>query len=326
MNNMKSYPLMIFFLACLFQSSSTYAWHSVEGVVSDLTGKKLPDVKVELRTTNRRTIDTTYTSDSGHFYFSKVNVGTYELYINADGYREFSERVDYLSNTPQNYYEDISLIPLASTLGDASGGKLDEFFNPPSVKIRKKALKLFRKAITQKELKNRDKATEMLEKAIKEDPDFARAYSELAELQLEMDQLDQAEKNLTKALQLNEFDPHPLVRRAWLQHEKNMWAEAEETLMKALKLDPDRPETFTALGINYFNQKKYSKAIENLENALSLNPFGNHKAVIYLGRIFEMRKDYRSARRTYKNFIDKNPTDENLEEIQELLTEVKNKI
>jgi hypothetical protein len=59
---------------------------SIEGSVADPTGAKIVAARVLLRTTSGTPVAETQTDTAGHFSFSKVPIGTYEIVVEAAGF------------------------------------------------------------------------------------------------------------------------------------------------------------------------------------------------------------------------------------------------
>jgi eukaryotic-like serine/threonine-protein kinase len=136
-----------------------------------------------------------------------------------------------------------------------------------------------------REGKNLD-AIKGLQGAIKEDPQFALAFSRLAEIDLELGYDADAERNSRRAMELS--DQLPKAEKYLIQ--ANHWRvmkdpkkaiEAYENLAKTFPQDTD---VMYALGGLYEDQGDYAKAQEQFQNILKSDP-NNIKALWQLGTV-----------------------------------------
>ena len=136
-----------------------------------------------------------------------------------------------------------------------------------------------------REGKNLD-AIKGLQDAIKEDPQFALAFSRLAEIDLELGYESDAERNSRRAMELS--DQLPKAEKYLIQ--ANHWRvmkdpkkaiEAYENLAQTF---PQNPDVLYALGSLYVDQGDYAKAQTEFQNILKSDP-NNIKALWQLGTV-----------------------------------------
>jgi eukaryotic-like serine/threonine-protein kinase len=136
-----------------------------------------------------------------------------------------------------------------------------------------------------REGKNLD-AIKGLQGAIKEDPQFALAFSRLAEIDLELGYDSDAERNSRRAMELS--DQLPKAEKYLIQ--ANHWRvmkdpkkaiEAYENLAKTF---PQDSEVLYALGSQYVDQGDYAKAQTEFQDILKSDP-KNIKALWQLGTV-----------------------------------------
>ncbi len=136
-----------------------------------------------------------------------------------------------------------------------------------------------------REGKNLD-AVKGLQGAIKEDPQFALAFSRLAEIDLELGYDSDAERNSRRAMELS--DQLPKAEKYLIQ--ANHWRvmkdpkkaiEAYENLAKTFPQDTD---VMYALGSLYLDQGDYAKAQSAFQDILKADP-KNIKALWQLGTV-----------------------------------------
>ncbi len=146
-----------------------------------------------------------------------------------------------------------------------------------------------------REGKNLD-AIKGLQGAIKEDPQFALAFSRLAEIDLELGYDADAERNSRRAMELS--DQLPKAEKYFIQ--ANHWRvmkdpkkaiEAYENLAKTFPQDSDIEY---ALGSLYVDQGDYAKARTEFQNILKSDP-KNIKALWQLGTVAFLQDDPQGA-------------------------------
>jgi tetratricopeptide (TPR) repeat protein len=109
-------------------------------------------------------------------------------------------------------------------------------------------------------------------KKIREDPDSARAYYELADLQANREEWEDAIHNYRRALSIDSAMKEAWVRLGSLLTKLGRFDEAEPVLMKACAHNPCHPEPFNSLGVIAHDRGHYGKSREYLEKAIQLNP------------------------------------------------------
>jgi tetratricopeptide (TPR) repeat protein len=114
---------------------------------------------------------------------------------------------------------------------------------------------------------NDDKAYAYFKAAIIADPNFAPAYSNLAQLYNRRGMNAAAEDLLHHAIALNERSDAPLRTLHKLLVAEGRSAEAEAIAIKLRKHDDEDPYFWVGIGLDHLQQNRYSKAIEALERA-----------------------------------------------------------
>lgn len=127
-------------------------------------------------------------------------------------------------------------------------------------------------AINFAESKLYDNASQLLMKAIRQDPNLYEAYYNLGLMNLRMGQMDAAEKNLLKAASLRpySFDVNSLIGVIYSQQGK---PEASiEFLMRADLLRPNDLKVVTLLALQLIDGRYFDEALRILERTLKVLP------------------------------------------------------
>ena len=148
---------------------------------------------------------------------------------------------------------------------------------------------------------------EYFEKAIALQPDYAEAYSGLAdyygggsvggELDPKM-AIPEWEKNAKKALELDSTvpEPHHTMAAFYFFHQWN-WKKAEEEERRAIELNPNMSEAYHVLSYILFAENRMDDAVEAQRRATEVDPFARPWALGYVlmgaGRYAEAEAELR---------------------------------
>jgi eukaryotic-like serine/threonine-protein kinase len=146
-----------------------------------------------------------------------------------------------------------------------------------------------------REGKNLD-AVKMLQAVVQEDPQFALAYSRLAEADLELGYDAEAEKNSRKAVELSQTLPAAekyLVEAANARVMKDN-KKAIEAYENLAKIFPGNSDVEYALGNLYSNNGEYDKARTQFAAILKADP-KNIKALWQMGNLEYQQDNYQAA-------------------------------
>jgi tetratricopeptide (TPR) repeat protein len=194
------------------------------------------------------------------------------------------------------------------------------------------------------EARQYDQAIINYEKAIKENPRFADAYSNLGILYKRQNKLDDAERQFRMALTVNprheaaQTNLTNLLRRkgdyekietqsrqaaeqgsgksamayhatgmAYLDKEQLDKAIAE--FKKAIQQAPDMPEIQSSLGVAYYRKREYANAVVYLRKAATNLAYANRdRASFNLGLAYQQNREYTKAIEAYKDVLMSDPS------------------
>lgn len=129
-----------------------------------------------------------------------------------------------------------------------------------------------------------DEAEACFNKALMINPNYARAWSNLGNLQMHKGNLTMAEPYYIKTLEIELNNINALINLGRIKIKQKYFIKAEEYLRKAYRIDPNRVPVNFFLAEVYFNQNKLIKAKNLFTRVKNLDP-KNHVAVIRLERI-----------------------------------------
>lgn len=168
-----------------------------------------------------------------------------------------------------------------------------------NIQINSKAREFFNSGV--KYLNNKDyiNAVELFKSAIKEDPNYTKAYNNLGVAYRNLGLPEKAIEQYHKSLKIDpdNYTAYQLMGVAYLMLGKNK--ESEKTFKKLKYLNPNEPEAYFGLGDVYSVEKKFFLANECFEKALKLytDEQGKLKADAYLniGLNYFRQKEYDQA-------------------------------
>ena len=151
--------------------------------------------------------------------------------------------------------------------------------SPEALRAYNQGLELLREG------KNLEAATS-LQAAVKEDPQFALAYSRLAEADSALGYDSEAESSARKAVELGRNLPSRekyLIEASHFRISKD-YTKAAEVYQNLAKVSPDNPDIQSALGSIYESSGDFSKAREFYQKLLAVNP-KDTVALLAVGRL-----------------------------------------
>jgi serine/threonine protein kinase/tetratricopeptide (TPR) repeat protein len=161
--------------------------------------------------------------------------------------------------------------------------------------------------------KDYQKAIDYYEQAIKEDPNYALAYSGIADSYLLLEQFLSSSRGFTrvkeaiqKALEIDDAIGEAHASMGLLKMEEWNWEEAERELKRAIDLNPNYAEAHRCYAEFLIYMGRFDEAFKELHHALELNPFSlpiNREA----GHIYYLSRKYDQAQEALKRTIEMNP-------------------
>ena len=220
---------------------------------------------------------------------------TCELVNVADGYHLWSERYDREIEDVFEIQDDISQAIVKSLRVILSEGEKKAIENKPRTNIQAYDYYLRgRQFIHQLRRRSLEYARQMFNKAIELDPDYALAYTGVADssslLYTYFDARDfnlrQADKASKKALELEPDLAEASVSRGIVSSLTHHFDEAEEAFAKALKLEPKLFEAAYWYGMGLMAEGRFEDAIKSFERASLLRP-EDYQSAHFMGQAYK---------------------------------------
>jgi serine/threonine protein kinase/tetratricopeptide (TPR) repeat protein len=149
-------------------------------------------------------------------------------------------------------------------------------------------------------------ATQMFERALQVDPQYALAYAGLADIYVykydayydrSVQLLEKAEEAAKRALALDYDLPEAHRALGRVYKEKRKHKESIGEFKKAIELKPDYIEAYRALGWIYDEMRDYDNAIAHAERALEIRP-SERESYVLLGVAYLDKREYEQAIKT----------------------------
>lgn len=140
-----------------------------------------------------------------------------------------------------------------------------------------------------------DEAKKALLTAINLDPDNEDAYNNLGMLYMKEDDFDGAECLFRKAISVYPPDFNPHSNLGVVYFKKGMYEEAEKVLQRAIKINPGRPGPRKVLGVVNLHLERWDVAVSYLMEEAQLNP-NSDEAIWSSKTLEEMSKPANDAK------------------------------
>jgi|SRR5882762_7568558 len=188
------------------------------------------------------------------------------------------------------------------------------------------ARELFQQALENGRAGNQEKAIEQLRSVISQAPRFALAYNELAVQCLKLGQADKAVEILEEALRINPEDFTLRLNYGIALLNQKKFAAAETELRLAIqKNNADSPAAHYYLGLALISQQKVAVAQSEFESVVRNAGDKLPTAHKYLGGIYWHNKKYHEAADELEKYLKLEPNAPDAEKIRGTIKELRHK-
>jgi len=155
----------------------------------------------------------------------------------------------------------------------------------------------------------KQKSGEMIEQAVKRNPEDAAINYTAGQIFLQLDDLDRAFPYFLKAVELDPHNAKAIRSLAQAYYDMGNTEESIRTYETAIREETNlrtRADLYFNLGILYDKVGNFEMAEENFLNALDLNP-EDQEAILGMAQTFEKSEKWRKAEKFYKELISLDP-------------------
>lgn len=311
--------------------------NSLQGrVVAPDGNPPVTPVRVSL-TFNGRGIYETFTDLGGHFSFSGLSKGTYQLTAEGDG-RSFvttttSAELSAFGTAPQLFTQDIHLRPIPGQ-NSPRASVVSGF----SQDVPKGASENFRRAQKLAAEGKRELAMAQLQEAVKAFPQYFEAQLMIGNQLLETGRLEEAIVALDRAREVNPNDERLYQSFGLLLLKQRKYPVAVAIFGEAMRLNPTNPmnplmkASALIYQASYVEPEKVAERnglLNEAELALARAAELSDKKVkadsVTLAMFYEMKGQPERAADELEDYLKKNPTTGNLEALKTEITRLRSK-
>lgn len=278
------HSLVLLFFA--IGSASAQGVHTLQGKVIMPNGMApVQPVRVAL-TYNGRHIYETFTDLGGHFSFSGLSKGSYELTAEGDGNTfettSVNAEVAAFGAAPQLFTQNIQLRPKQSN-APAPRATVVSAFNQDIPKAARETLDRAKKMASQGKA---ELALSLMREAINLFPDYFEAHLEMGNELLQTGHLEEAITELDKARKINPNDDRAYFSFGLVLMQQKNYAIAIAVFAEAARLNPTNPVNPLMRGIALIHQA--STIDLGASEAAADREFILKRAEVALGQAFEL--------------------------------------
>ncbi len=171
-----------------------------------------------------------------------------------------------------------------------------------------------------------EKAVDLLQKIIIDEPNCVEAYEEVGDCYLSMQKKDKAEKALKQAIKLNPKSANAHYLLGFLLSVDQRWTASVKELELADELSPNHPEILRCLGWSVYNQNRRSQqGVALLERSRALAP-EDPNVLCDLGVCYLNADQYAKAQQLFQQVIKIAPNSEQAHECRNFMKIIEAKV
>jgi tetratricopeptide (TPR) repeat protein len=325
-----SFLIVLFFTIV---SSSAQGVHTLQGKVIEPNGNApTQPVRVTL-TYNGRPIYESFTDLGGHFSFSGLTIGTYELTAEGDDVTFETTRVTAevtaFGRAPQLFTQNIQLRPKRNSATPRAS--VVSSFNQDVPKAARETLERAKKMAEQGKP---ELALSLLREAIKLFPEYFEAHLEIGNELLQTDHLAEAITELDRAREINPNDDRVYLSFGLVLMQQKKYPIAVAVFAEASRLNPTNPMNHLMRAIALIHQASTINATQSktaaadrefiikraevaLTQAAELSGKKLTADYLTLAILYEMKGERAQAAAELEQYLQKNPDAKNADAIRE---------
>jgi tetratricopeptide (TPR) repeat protein len=269
--------------------------------------------------TDRSSGTAVYTDYQGQFEFKNVQVGNYQLEVDADWQRfeVATQRVQVLEDMPSVVTITLKEKPSNNVVApDArtvvSVGELDK-------NVPKEARKEFERASKAVAENKAEEAIKHLQKAVALYPDFMMAHNDLGAQLLEVGRLDEAATELRAAVKLDPKAFNPRLNLGIVLFKQRQYTDAAQALEQAIALDSQAPAAHMYAGMAQMMLKNSNRAEKELLLAHETGGAEYALSLFHLGQLYLGKGDRTHALQSFEAYLQEAPDAANAEQVRKLI-------
>ncbi|MFN8008463.1 MAG: tetratricopeptide repeat protein [Terriglobia bacterium] len=286
-----------------------------------LVAEKTSDIEIKVKVTrpNGELVGERELAYQGTAIFDQLTAGQYLVTIERANQPTIARPLEFRDSSVKNISWDIRISGDATTVRESNKDNFQKASGEISSVVSKKALKAFQEAAEESARGNLLKAIELLQKAIKEAPNFLEAYNNLGAQYQKLREWNQAIEAYQHAIAIKGDNPMPYVNLGTIYLEKGETDSALKSFQKALDLDDSNIRAHLALSRIYIERRDYERAEVHLEAVTRMDPSHNRQAFVALIQMETMAQRYERAQFFLANFQKYFPADPEIEKLKQVI-------
>jgi len=313
---------------CLAQRDTNVTTRASLTVYVAFTNERALGKSIQVRVYQRGQIlfGESYTDERGRARFDQVPAGFYHVEVQGEGIEKTEGSEFEILDMEGAHTETVRAKPaMDANAGAKTPPAGNGTVSATELKIPEKAQKEFDKGMDAFAAGDNKKAEESFNKAIKEYPKYANAYSNLGVLYIKLGQQAKAKEAFNKAVTVDSKFVPGYVNLARLSFAAHSYPETENTLNKALAISPDNLDALAMLATTEYMNKENDKALANVRHIHSLPGHEPFSGVHLLAAQILMEENERDqAIDQYIAFLQESPNDLRVPEVRKTLAQMKN--
>jgi tetratricopeptide (TPR) repeat protein len=262
---------------------------SIQGQIRVTNGGTLPSgMTVRLEEAENVVVAQQMVGDTGKFAFYGLKKQSYQVIVTAEGYQPGTAPVDmqyYASRFPTIY-----LTPLGPKKTPPSPSA-----NTTDLAVPKKARKEYQQGHDALQAKDWAGARTHFERAIEQDPCYARALTELGVVLSQQGELSSAEISFQKSIHCDGEFLEPYIQLGILLDIEKKYSESESILQQGLRVAQSDWQLYYRLGDAHQGLGKYKEAEQEYLKAESLSASVPPEVHVRLADAYLQQKEYDQA-------------------------------
>lgn len=233
---------------------------------------------------------------AGQFSFQALRASDYKLVVTCKGFQTYTREVQ-LSFGADVYNVNVFLTPKNVKYAVKSPPLLsDENASKKSVKYLERGKRAFQK-------RKLIDAQKFFEKAVAGSPCYARAWGEMALVDVESTQLKAAETHFRRAIHCDGLYLDGYAGLAELYKDEKRYPDAEDVLQLGIQRSPTTWQLYDRLGLIHFTMKQYGKSEQDFLKVFSLNPGAPPDVDAHLANAYLKEGKYNQAYREMMKYM-----------------------
>ena len=315
--------IILFFHAHFFlmegQENSAHAQYAfkVRVIVAERTSEL--SIKVKLARLDGTVAAVRELGYEGTAIFDQLTPGQYLVTIEREHQATIARPLEIKSGPAQTVSWELRISGTSTTVRETTkdifrkeSSAVDELSSP----VSKKAFKAFQQASDEGARGNHLRAVELLQKAIKESPNFFEAYNNLGAQYQRLKEPDKAIEAFERAIAIKTDSPMPYLNLGNIYLERKEWDSALKNFRTALDLEGNNLNAHLALGKIYLEKRDLGRAEEHLEAVTRLDPLHSRPAFLALIQTEIMAQRYERAAYFLSSFLSYFPSDPDAERLK----------